>query len=267
MLSQLEVMQPTSMYGKKIQEWLEHSSSWEPDQSIEIEVFIGNQSGKWTSLEALRRSPPMYELGVTTSSEESTLIIADLLLLRSESLCIGEEPGVVRVAWPGTKLEWKLSQKIQIQNSGMGTEAINMLLSMNIEASSISVQYYGGSTGIRASLKLKEVVKSWLHEKYGSLPTSLLPPGILIWMRRLGLHFSEDLQLLKFQNRSPSPDLLLNPPNSPISPVRPMRSLVRNRSPGIRPVRPRTAVLSELRSYRRPLEMADFENYRGFDNM
>jgi len=141
------------------------------DQSTAVNLRIGTLYANKHALEHYRQYRQTYSLDVTTNSEESNLIIADLLGLSKKYAVIGVLPQVVKVTVPGPKQGPTLTLKILGPNFGMATAVKQMLLLTNTVDQLTSRTCSAGWTNIRFALKLKEALQYLTRVTSGSLLT------------------------------------------------------------------------------------------------
>lgn len=163
-----EATPPPSMSGKKTPESPEPNLNWERNQSNATANKIGTPYGNMPLKDNYFRSPVQYELRVIGLCEQLVQTMQNQLEWSELASYTGVQQELVRVGDLGKKQAWTLTLKIRTQNSGAGTLAKAMLLSMNFVVVSTYRTCCDGLIVTQQLWKSKEAVSYWLAPKFGS---------------------------------------------------------------------------------------------------
>lgn len=190
--SQPDQMQPMIMFGKMKRQLLEADSNLEQNLCDEMWLKIGSPSWTQLNVENWTLYRQMCTFDVMATSGELPLIIFDQLLSNERFMCFGERQEQANLEEPGTKPPWTLTQRILGLSSGMGMEAMNMLLSMNSEVASTYHTYSDGSIDILLLWKSKDHQQCLKRKLFGSQATSTQNYGTQNLTQRQNKLYYED---------------------------------------------------------------------------
>lgn len=157
-----DLMQPTSTYGRKTPEWMEHNFNGEPSPSNETAKQTGTPSEHLPGQENLRGSHQTYMFVAITNSAQLAKIIYDQLVWNELSTYSGVRLELGSHAVHGRKPDFRVIVRILGPSGGTATAVRKMLSSMNFGESLTSVISSDGLTVIHA--EWREKVDHWFFQ-------------------------------------------------------------------------------------------------------
>lgn len=168
-------------FGRRLLESREPSLNSVSSQCGETALPTGSLFGPPPSPEILAVFPRTCEYAVTLHCEPSARSFYYQLALSELVTFTGAEVVLESHERPGKEAVWKVTLRIQEQNSGVGIAVRRMLSSMNfVEASTLPMSC-GGWIDTRFELKSKDLVCPCVLKLSGSLATLTHPNGGQTW--------------------------------------------------------------------------------------
>lgn len=170
-----------STFGRKLLESKEHNSNSAIDPFDATVPTTGSLFGPPPSPEILAVFPRTCEYVVTLHCEPSARSFYFQLAWSELVTSTGAELELASLEKPGTTPVWKVTLRIQEQNSGVAIAVRRMLSSMNFVEESIYPMSCGGWIDTRFELKSRDLVCPCVLRTSGSLVTLTHPNGGQTW--------------------------------------------------------------------------------------
>jgi len=170
---------------RRIQQYLEQDSFWDPDLSTGEAQETGRSNGYWQSLGTWNNAIRQYEFCITDPCVQFLVTMQSQLLSYVQQKSIGVQLELGNLDEHGMKQDcWSLTLRIPGPSFGVATEVRQMLLSMNFEEVSTYPISLDGLTDIQSEWNSKDHLPVYVPKDSGSRATFIPESGIQSWTKR-----------------------------------------------------------------------------------